>query len=188
MLRKLLIITMLCALLLTVPASARVTDPAAPELLDAEPAFGRCTNHGIVTQVAILGENRYCEDQQCENYGIIVFVGETRSCYGNGASGACLGDVCGFLQVSRPADSQHAAPLSPVAGEGAGPCGVVTEPVCWTTSFGCRWIWGAWHGTVGPLVGDPPCECHDGDPNCEPHQGPGRPPLVILVVERGAHA
>jgi hypothetical protein len=60
-------------------------------------ADGACRNYGIVSQATVLGENRYCVGRECENQGVVVLLGRTRSCHGSGYGVVCVEDSCTIL-------------------------------------------------------------------------------------------
>lgn len=49
-----------------------------------------CDNRGMVVMVTLLGQNSYCEQGDCENTGVVLLVGRTRSCHGDAYAVLCL--------------------------------------------------------------------------------------------------
>lgn len=59
--------------------------------LDGE---GTCENYGVIIKVTGIGTNYYCEDGECTNAGLIVMIGHSESCYGEGYGTVCAAERC----------------------------------------------------------------------------------------------
>lgn len=73
---------------------ANTTPPCLPVLLGASFVSATCGNSGVILMVTVLGTNRYCADGDCVNEGVIVMVGQSYSCMGNGLFVVCVQSVC----------------------------------------------------------------------------------------------
>lgn len=65
-----------------------------------------CKNFGVIIMVTGTGTNYYCTDGECENAGIIVMIGDSDSCYGEGYGTVCVAESCvvgpnGVIQTER---------------------------------------------------------------------------------------
>lgn len=163
------------------PAGPGDAPGPAPEALDGVD----CKNYGIHVMITVLGENKYCVDDECENYGIIVFAGETESCYGSTLLLVCVGGICPKIRDVTPAN--EASALDPRSGEqGVGKCAVVEDPVCWTVRFTCRWLQPVENIVEENVPGsEVHCPCQPGDPACEEEENGTR---VDLLKPRSARA
>ncbi len=157
------------------PAGSGDVPGPAPEALDGVD----CKNYGIHVMITVLGENKYCVDDECENYGIIVFVGETASCYGDSEVLVCVGGHC-----SRVDEDPAGGAIQPRNGVAATYCAIVQDPVCWTVRFTCRWLQPVENVVEENVPGsEVHCPCQPGDPACEEEENGTR---VRLLQVRSA--
>lgn len=152
----------LLLILLAVPtASARL--PSSIPDLGTGLADDPCNNHGNVVQVTVLGHNYYCVGKDCTNDGLILQVGPSSGCYGNGILVACSGEECviapnpipypGPMGILDSVDVSHegntwapaeigtsSVPCKSTVSlvcDGGGACGINQQPVCWTFRYAC---------------------------------------------------
>lgn len=74
--------------------AANTTPPCLPVLRGASSDSATCGNYGVIVMVTVLGTNRYCAEGDCVNEGLIVMVGQSYSCMGNGLFVICLHSMC----------------------------------------------------------------------------------------------